>query len=57
VQLIKKYKSIETGELYTTVTLKLEPENPFDQTAVMGVALKGKFQKWNALTVAGRGRK
>ena len=35
VQLIKKYKSIETGELYTTVTLKLEPENPFDQTAVM----------------------
>ena len=35
VQLIKKYKSIETGELYTTATLKLEPENPFDQTAVM----------------------
>jgi hypothetical protein len=37
VQLIKKYKSIETGELYTTATLKLEPENPFDQTAVMVV--------------------
>ena len=35
VQLIKKYKSIETGELYTTATLKLEPENPFDDTAVM----------------------
>jgi hypothetical protein len=35
VQLIKKYKSIETGELYTTATLKLEPENVFDQTAVM----------------------
>ncbi len=35
VQLIKKYKSIKTGELYTTATLKLEPENAFDQTAVM----------------------
>ena len=35
VQLIKNYKSIETGELYTTATLKLEPENAFDQTAVM----------------------
>ncbi len=35
VQLIKKYKSIETGELYTTATLKLEPENDFDSTAVM----------------------
>ena len=35
VQLIKKYKSIETGELYTTATLKLEPDNVFDQTAVM----------------------
>ena len=35
VQLIKKYKSIETGELYTTATLKLEPDNAFDQTAVM----------------------
>ena len=35
VQLIKKYKSIETGELYTTATLKLEPENAFDQTAVL----------------------
>ena len=35
VQLIKKYKSIKTGELYTTATLKLEPENAFDDTAVM----------------------
>ena len=35
VQLIKKYKSIETGELYTSATLKLEPDNAFDQTAVM----------------------
>jgi len=35
VQLIKKYKSIENGELYTTATLKLEPDNAFDQTAVM----------------------
>jgi hypothetical protein len=35
VQLIKKYKSIKTGELYTTATLKLEPENDFDSTAVM----------------------
>jgi hypothetical protein len=35
VQLIKKYKSIEKGELYTSATLKLEPENAFDQTAVM----------------------
>jgi hypothetical protein len=35
VQLIKKYKSIQTGELYTTATLKLEPDNAFDQTAVM----------------------
>jgi len=35
VQLIKKYKSIEIGELYTSATLKLEPENAFDQTAVM----------------------
>ena len=35
VQLIKKYKSIKTGELYTTATLKLEPDNAFDDTAVM----------------------
>jgi hypothetical protein len=35
VQLIKKYKSIETGELYRSATLKLEPDNAFDQTAVM----------------------
>ena len=35
VHLIKKYKSIKTGELYTTATLKLEPENAFDDTAVM----------------------
>ena len=35
VQLIKNHKSTENGELYTTATLKLEPENPFDSTAVM----------------------
>ncbi len=37
VQLIKKYKSIETGELYTTATLKLEPEKDFNSTAVMAI--------------------
>ena len=37
VQLIKNNKSVENGELYTTATLKLEPENPFDSTAVMVV--------------------
>lgn len=37
VQLIKNHKSTENGELYTTATLKLEPENPFDSTAVMVV--------------------
>jgi hypothetical protein len=35
VQLIKNHKSTENGELYTTATLKLEPENAFDDTAVM----------------------
>ena len=35
VQLIKNHKSTENGELYTTATLKLEPENPFVSTAVM----------------------
>ena len=34
VQLIKNHKSIENGELYTTATLVLEPENDFDPTAV-----------------------
>ena len=37
VQLIKNNNSVENGELYTTATLKLEPENPFDSTAVMVV--------------------
>ena len=35
VQLIKKYNLTDAGELYTTATLKLEPENAFDPTAVM----------------------
>ena len=35
VQLIKNHKAIEDGALYTTATLKLEPENAFDPTAVM----------------------
>lgn len=35
VQLIKNNDSVTNGELYTTATLKLEPENPFDSTAVM----------------------
>lgn len=34
-QLIKNNDSVTNGELYTTATLKLEPENPFDSTAVM----------------------
>ena len=37
VQLIKNNNSVENGELYTNATLKLEPENPFDSTAVMVV--------------------
>ena len=37
VQLIKKHNLTDAGELYTTATLKLEPENPFDPTAVMVV--------------------
>ena len=35
VQIIKNTKSADIGEIYTTATLKLEPENPFDSTAVM----------------------
>ena len=35
VQLIKKHNLTDSGELYTTATLKLEPENDFDPTAVM----------------------
>jgi hypothetical protein len=35
VQLIKKYNLTDAGELYTNATLKLEPENAFDPTAVM----------------------
>jgi len=37
VQIIKNTKSADLGEIYTTATLKLEPENPFDSTAVMVV--------------------
>ena len=35
VQIIKNAKSADIGEIYTTATLKLQPENPFDSTAVM----------------------
>ena len=35
VALIKKHNLVDVGELYTTATLKLEPENAFDPTAVM----------------------
>ena len=34
VQLIKKHKAIEVGEIYTTATLELEPSNDFDPNAV-----------------------
>ena len=37
VQLIKRHNLTDSGELYTTATLKLEPENVFDPTAVMVV--------------------
>lgn len=37
VALIKKHNLTDVGELYTTATLKLEPENAFDPTAVMVV--------------------
>ena len=37
MQLIKKHNLTDSGELYTTATLKLEPENAFDPTAVMVV--------------------
>ena len=35
VALIKKHNLTDAGELYTTATLKLESDNPFDPTAVM----------------------
>ena len=35
VQLIKKHNLTDSGELYTTATLKLESDNPFDPNAVM----------------------
>ena len=35
VQLIKNAKATDIGEIYTTATLKLEPTNAFDSTAVM----------------------
>jgi len=35
VQLIKKHNLVDSGELYSTATLKLEPTNDFDPTAVM----------------------
>lgn len=35
VQIIKNTKSVDIGEIYTTATLKLEPDNAFDSSAVM----------------------
>lgn len=35
VQIIKNTKSVNIGEIYTTATLKLQPDNPFDSSAVM----------------------
>ena len=35
VQIIKNTKSVDIGEIYTTATLKLEPNNAFDSSAVM----------------------
>jgi hypothetical protein len=35
VQIIKNTKSADLGEIYTTATLKLEPDNAFDSSAVM----------------------
>jgi hypothetical protein len=35
VQIIKNTKSADLGEIYTTATLKLEPDNAFDPSAVM----------------------
>jgi hypothetical protein len=35
VQLIKKHNLTDSGVLYSTATLKLEPTNDFDPTAVM----------------------
>jgi hypothetical protein len=37
VALIKKHNLVDAGEIYTTATLKLESDNPFDPTAVMVV--------------------
>ena len=34
IQLIKKHKAIDVGEIYTTATLELEPSNDFDPNAV-----------------------
>ena len=34
VQLIKKHKAIEIGEIHTTAILELEPTNDFDPNAV-----------------------
>ena len=35
VQLAQKHKAISEGSIFTSATLKLEPENVFDPTAVM----------------------
>lgn len=35
VQLVQKHKAIDDGSVFTSATLKLEPENVFDPTAVM----------------------
>ena len=35
VQLAQKHKAIDVGSIFTSATLKLEPENVFDPTAVM----------------------
>jgi len=40
VQLIKIHKSTDTGELYTTAKLELEPDNAFDPTAVKVIVEK-----------------
>ena len=34
VQLVKKHKAIEIGEIHTTAVLELEPTNDFDPNAV-----------------------
>jgi len=35
VQLIQNHKAVNDGTIFTSATLKLEPENVFDPTAVM----------------------